>query len=301
VNLMSAASLPDVSVVIPARNRAPLLERAIASVAAQEAVCTEVIVVDDASDPPLEALLAEKLRRRIRLLRNPSKRNAAWSRNLGAAQATAPTLAFLDADDVWRSDHLLHALAALRAQPRICLYVAPTRKRQGPARLINDPYEQRFGRGIDFRTSGFVCPRELFDALGGFDAGLEKHQDWDLALRAGRHGSLLLGAEATVEIDPNAEGRMSSTPNLPASVTFLNKHMSNMTARHLSYFFSGMIRHAALAGDRRVLDRAKVLAASHISPRELAPKALLAWHLPCLASKLALARRRLRSRMRAAK
>jgi glycosyltransferase involved in cell wall biosynthesis len=286
---------PEVSVIIPARNRAPLLERALHSVAAQEDVVCDVIVIDDASEPPLEKLLEKSLRNRVRILRNPLRRNAAFSRNRGAGAATAAMLAFLDSDDVWRPHHLRVALAALKREPKLCLYVTPLHDRGGEATLIGDPYEQRFGRGVDFRTSGLVCSRRLFEATGGFDAHLEKHQDWDFALRAGRQFELLLGVEATVKIDRDAEGRMSRTPNLAASEAFLKKHLEHMSPRHLRYFFGGMIRHAVQSRDKKVVADAKVLIRSYFVPRKLPAKARLAWHLPWVAYRLTAAKRAMQS------
>jgi glycosyltransferase involved in cell wall biosynthesis len=86
------------SVVIPTRNRLPLLREAITSSLQQEAV-TQVVVVDDASDDGTWTWLSGIPDPRVRVLRleRHAERNAA--RNLGLAQATGDFVLFLDDDD----------------------------------------------------------------------------------------------------------------------------------------------------------------------------------------------------------
>ena len=71
---------PEVSVVIPAYNRAERLERAVRSVLEQQGVRFELLVVDDASEEPAEALyrdLEELGHRVIRQERNIVQHNGA--------------------------------------------------------------------------------------------------------------------------------------------------------------------------------------------------------------------------------
>jgi hypothetical protein len=281
-----------VSVVVPARGRANLLERAILSALAQVGVEVEIIVVDDGSDPPLEGQLEARLLERVELLRNPVRRNAAYSRNLGAARARFPILAFLDSDDVWRRDHLATALGWLDRHGPDHLYVTPLRRRRGPVAPVDDPYAGLFGGGIDFRTSGFVCRRSLFDDIGGFDPLLEKHQDWDFALRAGVRRRLLLGSEATVRFDSDAAGRMSGRPNLQASIRLLDKHRAQMRPSQVARFLGGVVKAAALTRDPALLQQAKALAKDHLELSALPPKARLAVLCPPLFAGLTHAKRR---------
>lgn len=88
---------PAISVVVPAYNSAALLAGTLPALGAQ-AGPFEIIVVDDGStDGTAEMVGALRLRQPVRLVRQPQRGRAA-ARNLGAAQAAAPVLLFIDAD-----------------------------------------------------------------------------------------------------------------------------------------------------------------------------------------------------------
>src|SRR5439155_20114090 len=95
-------SLPEVSVVIPRRNRWPLLAaHALPSALCQEEVELEVIVVDDGSTdgtPSRLELLADS---RLHVRPLEKSRGVAAARNAGIEEARGEWIAFLDDDDLW--------------------------------------------------------------------------------------------------------------------------------------------------------------------------------------------------------
>ncbi|MEO0680772.1 MAG: glycosyltransferase family 2 protein, partial [Pseudomonadota bacterium] len=104
---------PSVSIILPCRGRGALLARAIASVQAQTFTDWELIVVDDASDPPLPRPGDP----RTRLLRLPRNLGPAGAREAGLAEARGAWAAFLDSDDEWRPEKLARQMARLAAGP----------------------------------------------------------------------------------------------------------------------------------------------------------------------------------------
>ncbi len=97
-----------VSVVIPVRNGARTIMRAIDSVVAQTLPPSEVVVVDDGSTDATPRILAA-YGSRINVIRQGSRGPSA-ARNVGAAAASrANYVAFLDADDVWLPE-MLHVM-----------------------------------------------------------------------------------------------------------------------------------------------------------------------------------------------
>ena len=85
--------------VIPVRDRAALIARAVDSVLAQEAVDCELIVVDDGSKDATPAVLASFGERIQVVTLPPTGRSAA--RNAGIERARGEFIAFLDSDDAW--------------------------------------------------------------------------------------------------------------------------------------------------------------------------------------------------------
>lgn len=68
---MTSAPSVDASVVVASRNRPALLCQLVASLAATDPRPAEVILVDDASDVPVDALVhADAVPFRLRVLRN---------------------------------------------------------------------------------------------------------------------------------------------------------------------------------------------------------------------------------------
>src|ERR671936_561680 len=101
---------PQVSVVLPTRDRPSELSRALSSTRSQRGVTSEVIVVDDGSVPPV-AVPEDG----VRLIRIAPSCGVAHARNRGIAAARGEWIALLDDDDVWAPDRLRRMLTVARA------------------------------------------------------------------------------------------------------------------------------------------------------------------------------------------
>jgi glycosyltransferase involved in cell wall biosynthesis len=108
-------------VVIPLYNKRTTIRRAIDSVLSQVAQDLEIIVVDDGSTDGSAAEVAGLADARITLIRQANA-GPGRARNVGASQARAELLAFLDGDDEWKSDYLAAGMAALAQHPQAVAY-----------------------------------------------------------------------------------------------------------------------------------------------------------------------------------
>lgn len=106
--------IPDLSFVIPARNAEAWLAETIGSCIGQMYKGIEIIVVDDASEDSTRRIMdwyaSKEPRVKPVYCRGAGNRGAA--RNAGIAQATAPILAMLDADDLCSQDRARETLRA---------------------------------------------------------------------------------------------------------------------------------------------------------------------------------------------
>ena len=96
------SKIPSVSVIMPAYNCQKSLNMALGSVLKQSHPVSEIVIVDDCSDPPLKVRHHES----IKLIRNDKNKGPAFSRNRGVANSSGEFIAFLDADDQWFFDKI---------------------------------------------------------------------------------------------------------------------------------------------------------------------------------------------------
>lgn len=95
-----------ISVIIPLFNKKPYINRAVQSIASQIYKPKEVIIIDDGStDGGSEIILQQDSSIGIKVFRQANKGVSA-ARNMGVSLAQGDFVAFLDADDEWREDHL---------------------------------------------------------------------------------------------------------------------------------------------------------------------------------------------------
>lgn len=126
------SSQPRISVVIPTRNRAQLLTRALDAIKAQSFQAFEVVVIDDGSDVPTKSRYSEvwaTLDHRfiLKSLGDDTTRGVGPSvtRNLGIAAARGDIVAFCDDDDFWTAiDHLQSMSDVFAANPGVDMYIA---------------------------------------------------------------------------------------------------------------------------------------------------------------------------------
>ena len=109
-----------ISVIIPTHNRPELLREAVDSVLVQTLQPLEILIVDDASDPPVNATDFTGFGTiPIHVLRHPKSLGGAAAKNTGAHAAEGEALAFLDDDDLYAAGYLERATALLSSHPEV--------------------------------------------------------------------------------------------------------------------------------------------------------------------------------------
>src|SRR4051812_34987501 len=112
--------MPLVSVLLPVRDGAATLARCLDSLERQTLHEHEVVVIDDGSADGSARVLDERARRdpRLRIVHTPP-RGLVAALNAAAAEARAPVLARMDADDVAAPHRLEAQYTRLSAAPRV--------------------------------------------------------------------------------------------------------------------------------------------------------------------------------------
>nr|WP_232286106.1 glycosyltransferase family 2 protein [Solidesulfovibrio carbinoliphilus] len=178
------------SVVVPTRDRAALVVRAVASVLAQTHAALEVLVVDDGSVDDTVARLSALGDPRLRVLSHAAGRGVSAARNTGLGAARGAYVALLDSDDEWLPAKIERQLAFMRERK---LSVSQTQEiwmRNG--RRVNPTAANRKPDGFFFEQALVRCVvspstsmgvRAYWEEMGGFDETLPACEDYDLWLR----------------------------------------------------------------------------------------------------------------------
>jgi hypothetical protein len=191
-------SNPQVSVLMPAYNSAAYIGLAIDSVRVQTYSDWELIIVNDGSTDQTADIVAgyAQAEARIHLFQQPNGGEAA-ARNTTLDHAQGELLAFLDADDLYRPDHLALAVDYLQRHPehdavytdgyhidpRGTHLTTLSSRRRGP--FTGDLFEQVVRASDVFGPPGCVVVRARPIREYGlrFDTAIGYGTDWDFWAR----------------------------------------------------------------------------------------------------------------------
>jgi glycosyltransferase involved in cell wall biosynthesis len=245
---------PRISIVMPVFDPNPAwLNEAIDSVRAQLYVNWELCIADDAStDPRIRDILAQAatLDARIRVHWRARNGHICAASNAALAMATGPYVALLDHDDVLPEHALLCVAEAILRTPDVDVLYSDEDKIDGRGRR-HDPYFKRdwnaeLLRGHNFISHLGVYRTDLVREVGGFRAGFEGSQDYDLALRCTERSAL-----ARIVHIPHAlyhwRAHAQSTASdvgakpyaLDAGVRALQEHLNRLHARGDAFLRDG--------------------------------------------------------------
>lgn len=192
----------SVSVIIPAFNLGPYLERAVVSVLNQTHPPIEILIVDNnSSDETLQvARQLEQSHDIVRIIQE-SQQGAPFARNRGLKEAKGEWIQYLDGDDLLLPEKLEYQLASVT--PNVAFITSATIERQLDGSeieipLINHTWKGLFdgGGSLGF-TSSILWRKSALHVVNGWNTHLKRHQEYDLMFR-------LLVAGYQSEIAPRA-------------------------------------------------------------------------------------------------
>ena len=193
----------DVSVVIPVRNRAGLVLRAVESVLAQTLAPRQVIVVDDCSMDGTAEAVRNEFGQQVQLISLMEPGGVSRARNIGIEAAESSWIALLDSDDEWRPNMLESMWAYLAQNPFFQILQAEEIWIRRGRRVNRKRYHEKregwiWDKSLErcmISPSAVLFKKTLFKRFGPFDQGLPACEDYDLWLRITRY--------LPVGLDPN--------------------------------------------------------------------------------------------------
>jgi hypothetical protein len=233
---------PFFSVVIPAYNRAKIIDRTLQSVLAQTFTDFECLVIDDGSKDSAElaALVAGLGDARLRYFRQDNG-GASSARNTGAQLASGRYIVYLDSDDLFLPDKLEETEKVLRSNPDIGVYtlayvdrgvgrywVRPDR----PIGATEDMGDYLFIHNQFIPTSTLVVPRDIATEVK-FDTELRHVEDPDFCYRLYQAGLRfqMIDKPLTLWSDVSGHARLSQEPSSDSPSVWLKKMQGKLPKR----------------------------------------------------------------------
>ena len=187
--------LPALSVIIPCRNAEAYLARQFDALASQEtSFAWELVLVDNGStDRSVQIAETYAERMQLRVVPAPDRANQAYARNVGAKEAYAEKLVFVDADDEVSPGFLASMFATLAehdfvASPRDVDALNPAWIRDA-----HDVPESAYGAFSPFAFgSAMGLSRRVFESVGGCPEEYAPCEDMALSYRVQQSGVALV-------------------------------------------------------------------------------------------------------------
>jgi glycosyltransferase involved in cell wall biosynthesis len=192
-----------ISIIIPVRDRPRLVLDALASARAQSGMDhdkVEIIIVDDASHPPLAAPSGYPNVHVVRLERNVGP---AGARNHGILRSKGEYILFLDSDDLWLANKLTRQLAFFQNleasyDRSLVSVVCGFYYRNRRTGQLETRFPSPAASVSHFAAGCWHCPgstllvhRSVFDRVGLLDERLRRLEDLEWFIRFGLRGGRL--------------------------------------------------------------------------------------------------------------
>jgi glycosyltransferase involved in cell wall biosynthesis len=246
--------IPTFAVVIPLYQKRATVEAALRSVAMQTLPAAEILIVDDASTDGGDEVVAGFLDPRVRMFKRAEPGPGGYAaRNLAIAHARAEWIAFLDADDVWRPDHLATLARGIVTRPGVgCVasryrhvFADRTETDRVARRLQEEDTVVRvnFASFLECWLEARACPvwtgavairREVLLAGDGFpEDRAARGGDKDLWLRTIRLTDMAFVSRSTAEFSREIPGKLTDrvdTRSLPCLIHTARTMMKDASA-----------------------------------------------------------------------
>ena len=189
---------PLVSIIIPTHNRPELLLRAVQSAVNQTYQNTEIIVVDDIGNVPIENL--KKISDKIQYIQIPETFWMSKNRNAGILIAQGKYIAWLDDDDIWFDNYLNDLIPIMESDESIGLACSNgymiNKLTETPTRLIFPHLHKEMKGRLFIQTiwdcftlpSLMITRKNIFDVVGVYRD--IRGEDLDIIMRISAYANM---------------------------------------------------------------------------------------------------------------
>lgn len=218
---------PFFSIVIPLYNKEKHIEKTLQSVFDQTFQDFEILVVNDGSTDQSLKVTENITDRRIHII-SIKNSGVSHARNVGISKAKADFVAFLDADDLWKKDHLENLRQLIKDFPDCGLYATAYIKQTKETFLecnfkgipnkgdwsgvVEDYFQSSIYNSIAW-ASAVAIPKKTFEEVGFFDEKitLGAGEDTDMWIRIALKRPVAFNNKISAIHNLYAENRLSNS------------------------------------------------------------------------------------------
>ncbi len=202
------------SIVIPLYNKEQSIRNTILSVLSQSFENYELLIINDGSTDASAGVIKQFEDNRIRLI-HKSNGGVSSARNMGIKEAKYKWIAFLDADDLWESDHLLTLSKLINTYPNDRVFCTSYIRNTSPIpKVVNNSVtvvEDYFKHALTlfFWTSVSCVHKDVFRRVGYFLENFSRGEDIELWCRIGRYYRFIKSNLVTATYMVDSENKLT--------------------------------------------------------------------------------------------
>lgn len=246
---------PLVTVLIPAYNAAGTIERALESALSQSYEPKEVVVVNDASTDETSKIVMQYASEGVTLINLDENLGVCGAMNAGLEKAAGDYIAFLDADDEWRTGKLEKQLAVLQQNPELIFVTCDGDFLEADGTVADTVYSEPSVDGPDaWKTllaysfvakPCVVAQKAAILSCGGFKQDLRLAEDQDMWIRLAAMGAIKCIRESLVNIylNPTSLTQTNFSNETTYLLPMINDHIENLGDRLTDAEKRGILVH----------------------------------------------------------
>ena len=230
--------MPFFSVIIPLYNKADYISDCLKSALNQTFNDYEIVIINDGSTDKSVSIVESLTSHSDKIkLYHQENLGVSAARNNGAQKATGIYLAFLDADDIWKPNHLEALKESIDAFPTAGLYsnnysIKYNKSHIVPAKIqvdaslhqpviLKDFFKASLADTAVWTSAAAINRNKFFD-YGMFNPIYLSSQDLDLWIRLALKEAIIFNPKSTMIYDKSIDGSLGKTEDNDARYILFN-------------------------------------------------------------------------------